>query len=96
MPSMKTRSVYRINQLLMAVKLKLTKKNDEAIPASGNVALGNDILNLLWNYLKPLLVLSILIRLYFELELLIDFLLAYKTSNFRSKSFFINQAQIPI
>lgn len=49
MPSMKTRSVYRINQLLMAVKLKLTKKDDTPIPASGNVALGNDVLNLLWN-----------------------------------------------
>ena len=35
-----------------------------------------------------ILVLSILIRLYFELELLIDFLLAYKTSNFRSIIFF--------
>ena len=51
-----------------------------------------------------ILVLSILItdqwsviRLYFELELLIDFLLAYKTSSFRSKSLnFINQVQIPI
>ena len=42
-----------------------------------------------------ILVLSILIRIYFELELLIDFLLAYKTSNFRSKSFFYQPGPVP-
>ena len=45
LPPLRSKSVYRINQAVLSVNLKLTKANGEALPSSSITAPGNNILN---------------------------------------------------